>query len=137
METDSKTSTIQLTQFSTGEYTSDKKTTPFHRFVFNVIDTNNKSFTFYIYQHPRTKFYKVYSQSFNHCLCHTGWSKTLQTAFHKQQTVINPRGMYDEYIAKFKVSPEIVQEIVSIISLNKIESTNESSESSIKLEELK
>jgi hypothetical protein len=117
METDSKTAMIQLTDFSTGEYTSDKKTTPFHRFVFHIIDTNRKSFTFYIYQHKLKKFYKVYYQSFDSCLCHTGWSKTLQTAFHNQQNVINPRGMYNDYIAKFQVSPEIIQEMASQISI--------------------
>lgn len=118
MTDDSKTPIIQLTDFSTGEYTSDKKTTPFNRFVFNIIDTNNKSFTFYIYQHQVKKFYKVYYQSFDTCISHSDWSKTLQTAFHKQQNVINPRGMYNDYISKFQVSPEIIQEIASQISLS-------------------
>jgi len=118
METDSKTASVQLSQFSTGEYISDKKTTPFNRFVFNVIDTNGKPFIFYIYQHQRTKFYKVYYQSFDSCLCHTNWSKSLTKAFHIQQNVINPRGMNDNYIAKFKVSPEIIQEMASQMNLS-------------------
>jgi hypothetical protein len=114
-ESKSNPFTVELTDFSKGDCISDNKIIPFIRFVFKVIDKTGKLFTFYIYQHQRTKFFTVYHTNFDKCLYHSGWSKTVQKAFHRQQNVINPRGINNYYIAKFTVSPEIIQDIASKI----------------------
>ncbi len=113
-QTKSKTFTVELTDFLKGEHTSwNDKIIPFVRCVFNVIDENGKLFTFYIYQHKKTKFFQVFHTNFDKCLSHSGWSKTLKMAFYKQQNVINPRGINNNYISLFTVSSEIIQDIAS------------------------
>lgn len=106
------TTKVELIDCTMGSTLSSKKPIPYVCFTFSVVDTSNKSYTFYVYQHRQTRNYFVHYQLFHNCLSSIRWSKTLQNAFKKQQNVMK---CYDEYRKRFQISQEIIEEIASKI----------------------
>ena len=87
-----------------------KKNIPFVRWHVEGM-YQEKKFVFYVYQHQKTGFWFVFWQPYDTCLAGVRWSTSLSGAFQKHRKVFNLRGINDEYILRFHVSEEIVEQI--------------------------